>query len=226
MKTSVMFKGKKDGLELLVSNYQDFESFTKLVEAKLKAMGEFLQTSPIQMQVVVYGDCNFGVNEEAALIILLEKYSLKYSGKKVATTKAVVEKQNETVKKQAGTEVNFAKADDKNIIEKGACMIVYKTLRSGQYIAYPIGSVVVIGDVNPGAKIAAEGDIIITGNTRGELHAGVLGDDGASITAKAIVGGQIRIGTKIAIADDVGTTNEKGMERAIVEDDHIVIAKI
>lgn len=226
MKTSVMFKGKKDGLELLVSNYKDFESFAKLVEAKLNAMGEFLQTSPVQMQVQLYGDCNFGVNEEAALIILLEKYSLKYAGKKVGTTKTIVEKQKATVEKKAGTEVNFAKTDDKNIVEKGACLVVYKTLRSGQYIAYPLGSVVVVGDVNPGAKIAAEGDIIITGSTRGELHAGVLGDDNASITAKSIIGGQIRIGTKIAIADDGTASNEKGMERAIVEDDQIVITKV
>lgn len=221
-----MFKGKKDGLELMVRDYQDFESFAQLVEAKLKAMGEFLKTSPVQMQVNLYGDCNLGVNEEAALIILLEKYSLKYAGKKIATTKDVVEKQNRSAEKQAGTEVNFAKADDKNIVEKGACLIVYKTLRGGQYIGYPLGSVIVIGDVNPGAKIAAEGDIIITGITRGEIHAGVLGDDSASITAKSIAGGQIRIGTQIAIADDGEVSKDKGMERAVVENDHIVITKV
>lgn len=226
MNTKVMFKGKKDGLELLVSNYQDFESFARLVEAKLRAMGEFLQTSPVQMQVHLYGDCNFEVNEEAALIILLEKYSLKYAGKKVATTSAIAEKQKQSADKQVVTEVNFAMADGKTIVERGACLIVYKTLRGGQYIRYPLGSVLVIGDVNPGAKIAAEGDIIITGSTRGELHAGVLGDDNASITAKNIIGGQLRIGTKIAIADDGAVSKEKGMERAIVEDDHIVILNL
>lgn len=225
MKTSVMFKGKKDGLELHVSAYQDFETFITLVEAKLKAMGEFLQTAQMQMQVYVYGDFMFTTPEEAALINLLRKYSLKYAGKKAGITKVVPKKEQQEDKQQVTHEVNFA-LEDKNIIEKDACLIVHKNLRSGQYIGYPLGSVVVIGDVNPGAKIAAEGDIIITGITRGELHAGVLGDDNATITAKSIVGGQLRIGTKIAIAGDNEVSKDKGMERAIVEDGDIVVVKL
>ncbi len=44
-------------------------------------------------------------------------------------------------------------------------------LRSGQTIEYP-GSVVVLGDVNPGARISAGGNVIVLGTLKGTVHAG------------------------------------------------------
>lgn len=44
-------------------------------------------------------------------------------------------------------------------------------LRSGQTIEYP-GSVVVLGDVNPGARISAGGNVVVLGTLKGTVHAG------------------------------------------------------
>ncbi len=44
-------------------------------------------------------------------------------------------------------------------------------LRSGQAIDYP-GSVVVLGDVNPGARISAGGNVVVLGSLKGTVHAG------------------------------------------------------
>ena len=49
------------------------------------------------------------------------------------------------------------------------------TLRSGQVISSE-SSVTIIGDVNPGAKIIAQGNIIILGALKGNVHAGCTGD--------------------------------------------------
>jgi septum site-determining protein MinC len=49
------------------------------------------------------------------------------------------------------------------------------TLRSGTEVRHP-GSVVVVGDVNPGSTVIADGNILIWGRLRGIAHAGANGD--------------------------------------------------
>lgn len=56
--------------------------------------------------------------------------------------------------------------------EKGETALwVQRTLRSGMAIEYA-GNVVVYGDVNPGAEIVAQGNVLIWGRLRGAVHAG------------------------------------------------------
>ncbi|MDT8902258.1 septum site-determining protein MinC [Anaeroselena agilis] len=80
-------------------------------------------------------------------------------------------------------------------------LVVARTVRSGQKVVHP-GSVVVIGDVNPGAQVIAGRDIIILGACRGVAHAGAYGDETATITANRIVATQLRIAGLIARAPD------------------------
>lgn len=48
------------------------------------------------------------------------------------------------------------------------------TLRSGQVLKCDT-SIVIIGDVNPGAKIIAKGNIVILGSLKGNAYAGAAG---------------------------------------------------
>ncbi len=65
----------------------------------------------------------------------------------------------------------------------GENAIIYaNTLRSGVSVNYS-GSVMVIGDVNPGAEIIAGGSIIVWGCIRGKVIAGSNGDEGTVICA-------------------------------------------
>jgi septum site-determining protein MinC len=66
------------------------------------------------------------------------------------------------------------------------------SLRSGQRIEFE-GSLVVIGDVNPGAEVIAGENIIILGDLRGLAHAGAKGNRDAIIEAVSIYATQIRI---------------------------------
>ncbi len=66
------------------------------------------------------------------------------------------------------------------------------SLRSGQKIEYE-GSLVIIGDVNPGAEVIAGENIIVVGELRGLAHAGAKGNRDAVIEAVAISATQIRI---------------------------------
>jgi len=74
------------------------------------------------------------------------------------------------------------------------------TLRGGQTLQQ-LGSIVVVGDVNPGAELVASGDIVVFGALRGTAHAGAQGDATARVYALELAATQLRIATLIA-ADD------------------------
>jgi septum site-determining protein MinC len=71
------------------------------------------------------------------------------------------------------------------------------TVRSGMEIRHP-GTVVIIGDVNPGGEIIAAGDIIVWGNLKGIAHAGSRGNEQCLIMALQMFPTQIRIANYIA----------------------------
>ena len=70
------------------------------------------------------------------------------------------------------------------------------SIRSGQRIEFE-GSVVIIGDVNAGAEVIAEDNIIVVGHLRGMAHAGAKGNNNAIIAAHIIDSPQIRISSII-----------------------------
>ena len=70
--------------------------------------------------------------------------------------------------------------------------VIRGTCRAGEVRKFP-GNVVVVGNVNPGAQIIAQGDILIFGKLRGLAHAGAGGDVTAVILAMSSVGPQLRI---------------------------------
>ena len=70
------------------------------------------------------------------------------------------------------------------------------TLRSGQVLKCDT-SIVIIGDVNPGAKIIAKGNIVILGSLKGNAYAGAAGDESCFVTALDMDPVQIKIGNVI-----------------------------
>jgi septum site-determining protein MinC len=77
-------------------------------------------------------------------------------------------------------------------------LILKETLRSGRAVRHA-GPVFVIGDVNPGAEIHAEGDVVIWGKLRGLVHAGSAGDAEAVVCALDLNPTQLRIADKITV---------------------------
>jgi len=71
------------------------------------------------------------------------------------------------------------------------------TLRSGDHIKVD-GSVLVLGDVNPGARVSAEGHVLIWGRLRGIAHAGCRGDGQSRIVALELRPLQLRIAAAVA----------------------------
>ena len=76
-------------------------------------------------------------------------------------------------------------------------LFLNRTLRSGTRIEFA-GHVVILGDVNPGAEIIAEGNVIIWGRLRGMVHAGVKGNRNAVICALDLSPTQLRIADEVS----------------------------
>lgn len=73
------------------------------------------------------------------------------------------------------------------------------SLRSGQ-ILYRPEHVIVVGDVNPGAEVVSDGDVLVWGRLRGIAHAGARGNTQSIISALDLDPVQLRIDTVIAAA--------------------------
>lgn len=82
-----------------------------------------------------------------------------------------------------------------------AVLYLRQNLRSGQTVSHK-GHLVIVGDVNPGAEVLAEGDITVWGVLRGMAHAGIGGNLDAEIRALKLQPIQIRIGHAIARSPD------------------------
>ena len=109
--------------------------------------------------------------------------------------------------------------DSRNINEETA-LFVNKTLRSGARIEFS-GHVVVLGDVNPGAEIVAEGNVIVWGRLRGAVHAGAKGDKSAVVCALDLQP------IRLQVAEDAmnsSTRKETGKpEMAFISDEKVIV---
>ena len=75
------------------------------------------------------------------------------------------------------------------------------TLRSGQVLECE-SSVVIVGDVNPGAKIVARGNIVVLGSLDGNAYAGAAGNSESFVAALHMNPIQIKIADVIGRSED------------------------
>jgi septum site-determining protein MinC len=80
-------------------------------------------------------------------------------------------------------------------------LYVQTTVRSGVEVRHP-GTVVVLGDVNPGGNIIADGDVLVWGALRGVVQAGASGNLRCMIMALRLDPTQIRIADVVARAPE------------------------
>lgn len=97
------------------------------------------------------------------------------------------------------------------------------TIRSGVEIRHP-GNVIIVGDLNPGGTVIAQGDIIIWGKLRGIAHAGAEGNRECRIMALKMEPTQLRIADLVARAPD-SSPNQLEPEVAYITEQGICIAK-
>ncbi|MBD1860169.1 MULTISPECIES: septum site-determining protein MinC [Trichocoleus] len=80
-------------------------------------------------------------------------------------------------------------------------LYIQTTVRSGVEIRHP-GTIVVLGDINPGSSLIADGDILVWGRLRGVAHAGASGNTQCRIMALQMEPTQLRIAESLARAPE------------------------
>jgi septum site-determining protein MinC len=99
----------------------------------------------------------------------------------------------------------FSFESEKAVLPPPEPLYLEMTVRSGVEIRHR-GSVIILGDVNPGGIVVADGDILIWGRLRGVAHAGAQGNRECTIMALQMEPTQLRIADALARAPEKSPT--------------------
>lgn len=208
----VIFKGTKEGISILLDKETDFATIKEQLEHKLEDAAKFF--NGFKTNIVLKGKILTEDEETELLSVISEKTNMNISffhneaGTAAETISPVQAILSETIKQE-----NFTKFHKGNV-------------RSGQAIDFD-GSVVVIGDVNPGGVIRATGNIIVLGALKGMAHAGCKGLTEAFVAALVMAPVQLRIADKITrFPDTEERRNNVQPEYAYIEDGQIYVVPL
>lgn len=205
----VKIKGTKSGLQLSFHQGADFEAIEQDIRGKLESGSGFFTRGTV---IQVAPDALKKEDRERL--------------RKLFSRHGVLFRTTDPVVSQAASETAVEAKEPSHHPEEDLqqMQVVNRTLRGGQEIRAK-GSVLVCGNVNPGAQIIAGGSIDIRGTCRGMVHAGAYGDSKAVVIADHLMPMQIRIANLIARSPDEMEKTEKA-ERASIKDGQIVIEPI
>ncbi len=194
---AVLFRGTREGIHIYLNDEVEFPRVISSLEQRLATSRNFFQGARI---VINTGRRTLSADQMATVSSILNKYEgvqlVRLEQSKAATAR--------------------------NSRDMTA-LIIEKPVRSGQQLYHP-GHIIIIGDVNPGAEIVAEGNIVVMGALRGTAHAGYAGNRSAFVVANLMVPSQVSIAGVLARRPD-GETVEAKLEPEIarLKDDQIII---
>lgn len=214
-KDIVLFKGIKEGIVILLKKDIEIDLIEKELKSKIFAAKDFFEGS--QTKIMFSGrqlsDEEFG---------RLKKIIISEMNIKEEMITIYIEGGDSKQKKLSSSKKRILKSDN---VKEMNTRYYRGTLRSGQSIVFE-GSVVIVGDVNPGAQISAGGNIIILGSLKGIAHAGIK-DESAFVAALNMDTVQIRIAKIIGRAPDVKDKNDQKVPKmAYINNDSIYVEKI
>ena len=220
----IVIKGVNDGLLISLSTTESWQSVTDQLASRIDQQGGFYAGANITVEL---GARPVPKYELSSLKALLERRGLSLSlvlsvsdtTKKSAAALDVATENNNLPEAPTPAVLETAPVNPEETGTHG--VLFRRTLRSGRTI-HSDGHVVVFGDVNPGAKVIATGDIVVWGKLRGYVHAGADGNESAIVCALDMNPSQLRI------ADFVVTSppdkRKKIMpEVAMVRDNQIIV---
>ena len=220
MGESIMIKGNRHGLKVFLDNNSNFETLLNDFIVKLEEGRKFFGNAKISID---FQGVDLTEDETEKMVAAVHTYSDMQVFCVVDDSMAVVAPEDfkaEPIEPEVIHEIVT-----KSVIPMESAVFHQGTVRSGQEINVSTG-IIIVGDVNPGAKVIAKGNIFIIGQLRGFAHAGFGGADNACIFALKMAPTQIRIGRVIARSPD--KFKEDGMipQIAFLEENRITIDHI
>ncbi|TQS74683.1 septum site-determining protein MinC [Ornithinibacillus gellani] len=179
-KQRISIKGTRDGLTIFISDVCSFDSALEELKEKIKA-SQPLQDEPIVPVTIKLGNRYLNQNEKEQLIQLL----VRDNRFRIQLFDSNLIERDEAIQWLENSEI-------KSFV---------RIVRSGQVLS-TTGDMLLIGDVNPGGKVEATGNIYILGQMNGTAHAGINGNREAIIAASYMKPTQLRIADYISRAPD------------------------
>ncbi|NLJ90019.1 MAG: septum site-determining protein MinC [Clostridiales bacterium] len=208
MDNSVIIKGNKYGIVVVLDNEMSFAELKIKIREKFRESSKFFDNA--EMGISFEGRDLSNEEQREILDIISEETQLRIV--------CVIDTDKER-------EEIFKKTLDEKLMELSHTTgQFYKgNLRSGQVLESE-SSIIVIGDVNPGASIVSKGNIVVLGTLRGTVFAGASGNTNSFVVALNMQPGQIRIAESIARSpDEPVVEDEKVPKIAFLEDGNIYI---
>lgn len=95
-------------------------------------------------------------------------------------------------------------------------LTIQKTLRSGQRVEHS-GNVMIVGDINSGAEVFADGDIYVFGRILGTVHAGRVGNSNAMILGLSIESQRVRIASEFLEVKKISKSSGIRYEKVYID---------
>lgn len=200
----VIFKGTKDGVTVLFDADAPFEELCRQLEKKVEEAGKFFDN--VKTSLAFKGRSFTEEEEETLFHIITEHTSMEITFLK--TESSELKQISDLLEKEMAPH-NLTK------FHKGS-------LRNGQKIEFD-GSLVIVGDVNPGAEIKASGNIIVLGQLKGMAHAGCKGMVDAFVAAVYMAPVQLRIADIITRFPEENKKGPKPPEYAFIQQGQIFV---
>ena len=209
MKDTVVMKGTKSGIILVLKPEAEYEEVKAQVAEKFKSAANFL------------GEAEKALAFQGKILTDEQKMELVDIIQANCRLSIVCLVENDEEQERAfrqALEKNRAAAPDASTGQffKG-------NLRSGQVLDVET-SIIIIGDVKAGAKVVSRGNVIILGSLKGNVYAGSSGNENAFVVALDMDPMQIRIADTIARSPDKRVKSRKKETKiAFLEEGNIYI---
>ncbi|MCR5684292.1 MAG: septum site-determining protein MinC [Lachnospiraceae bacterium] len=212
MDNSVVIKGNKNGITLLLDPKLDFETLKEKIAVKFRDSAR------------IWGDHKVAIAFQGRDLTDAEQVEvLDVIGQNSSLDVICVLSDDDTQSK------NFTEAIDETLMDRsGNSAVFYKGIIRGGEIVEKDKSIIVLGDVNPNANIISEGNIVILGSLKGTACAGSSGNHNAFIFALDMQPSQLRIADTIARSADAseGKTGSTGPMLAYLDHENICIEPV
>jgi septum site-determining protein MinC len=196
---AINLKGRADGLVLEVGKGSWAEILGALAD-KLDTSGTFFRHGKV---VVDLGPRPVLEEELRQLVQMLTRHEMRVTLLRTTSERslqtALAMAISATLETAEGVPVVDAMPAESNL---GSSYFVYRGyLRSGHKL-FRKETILVIGDVNPGAEVISHGDVLVWGRLRGIVHAGAAGNHRAIVAALDLDPTQLRIASTLAVGAD------------------------
>lgn len=209
----VLLKGTSKGLVIQLDQNTDYDIIKEIFCKKIESSADFFDNSS---SAIVFKGKTLSPSQEKELLDIISEHTKM----KVAFVKSVDTEETPVENK---TKQSFDTLVANELKPHNAAKFFKGNIRSGRLIEFE-GSVIVIGDVNPGAEVRAGGNIIILGSLKGLAHAGCTGMQDAFVAALSMTPVQLRIADIITRFPESETMRtDKTPEYAIIEDGLIYV---